>query len=153
MIDAREEVLAATAAPLRRDATRKPGPARAPQRSKSRRSRAPLKPLPVERVFSDARTSPWDQVEWETRVAEITDDAGKAIFKQDNVGVPKFWSQLATKVVVSKYFYGEQNTPEREVSVQQLIQLLHRGPPSAQVAQVSVEEATPEGSERFEVRH
>jgi ribonucleoside-diphosphate reductase alpha chain len=28
---------------------------------------------------------------------------------------------LATKVVVSKYFYGEQNTPERETSVRQLI--------------------------------
>ena len=28
---------------------------------------------------------------------------------------------LATKVVVSKYFYGEQNTPERETSVTQLI--------------------------------
>lgn len=38
-------------------------------------------------------------------------------------------------------------------SVQQLIDLLHRGPPSAQVAQVAVEEAEPEGADRFEVRH
>ena len=37
--------------------------------------------------------------------------------------------------------------------VQQLIEQLHRGPPSAQVAQVSVEEAVPEGSDHFEVRH
>src|SRR5439155_23919677 len=35
--------------------------------------------------------------------------------------VPQSWSLLATKVVVSKYFYGEQNTPERETSVTQLI--------------------------------
>jgi ribonucleoside-diphosphate reductase alpha chain len=35
--------------------------------------------------------------------------------------VPKSWSVLATKVVVSKYFYGEQNTSERETSVRQLI--------------------------------
>jgi ribonucleoside-diphosphate reductase alpha chain len=46
---------------------------------------------------------------------------GKVIFKQENVEVPKSWSLLATKVVVSKYFYGEQNTPERETSVRQLI--------------------------------
>jgi len=38
-------------------------------------------------------------------------------------------------------------------SVQQLVDLLHRGPPSAQVAQVAVEEAEIEGADRFEVRH
>jgi ribonucleoside-diphosphate reductase alpha chain len=64
---------------------------------------------------------PFDQVEWERRKAEISDDAGKIIFRQENVEVPKSWSLLATKVVVSKYFYGEQNTPERETSVRQLI--------------------------------
>jgi len=50
----------------------------------------------------------------ERRTAEITYDAGKVIFKQDNVEVPKGWSILATKVVVSKYFYGENGTSERE---------------------------------------
>jgi ribonucleoside-diphosphate reductase alpha chain len=35
--------------------------------------------------------------------------------------MPKNWSILATKVVVSKYFYGEINTPEREKSLRQLI--------------------------------
>jgi len=65
--------------------------------------------------------SPFEQVEWEKRTAEITDDGGKVIFKQENVEVPKSWSVLATKVVVSKYFYGEQNTSERETSVRQLI--------------------------------
>jgi ribonucleoside-diphosphate reductase alpha chain len=65
-------------------------------------------------------------VEWDYRTAEITDDNGKAIFRQEKVEVPKFWSQLATKVVVSKYFYGEQNTPERETSVRQLIHRVTR---------------------------
>jgi ribonucleoside-diphosphate reductase alpha chain len=60
------------------------------------------------------------------RTAEITDDSGKVIFKQENVEVPKSWSQLATKVVVSKYFYGEQNTSERETSVRQLIHRVTR---------------------------
>ncbi len=75
----------------------------------------------MERVFSSKTTKPFDQVEWEKRTAEITDDTGKAVFKQEGVEVPKAWSQLATKVVVSKYFYGEQHTREREVSVRQLI--------------------------------
>ena len=84
------------------------------------------KQLTVERVFSDPQVKPFDQVEWERRTPEITDEAGKVIFKQDNVEVPKSWSLLATKVVVSKYFYGEQGTSERETSVRQLIDRICR---------------------------
>jgi ribonucleoside-diphosphate reductase alpha chain len=84
------------------------------------------KSLSIERTFSDPKVNPFDQLEWERRTAEITDDAGKVIFKQENVEVPKAWSLLATKVVVSKYFYGEQGTPERETSVRQLIQRVCR---------------------------
>src|SRR5688572_7379618 len=84
------------------------------------KARAPKK-LAVERVFSDPNVKPFSQVEWDRRLAEITDDGGKVIFKQESVEVPKSWSQLATKVVVSKYFYGEQNASERETSARQLI--------------------------------
>lgn len=77
--------------------------------------------LKIERVFSKPGVSPFDEVEWELRTAEITDDRGKVIFHQENVEMPKTWSVLATKVVVSKYFYGEINTPEREKSLRQLI--------------------------------
>src|SRR5437016_7922559 len=71
------------------------------------------KPLGVSRVFSDPKIKPFDQLKWERRTAEINDDAGKVIFKQEKVETPETWSQLATKVVVSKYFYGEQGTAER----------------------------------------
>ena len=84
------------------------------------------KTLQLKRTFSDAAKNPFDQIEWDRRTAEITDDSGKVIFKQENVEVPKSWSVLATKVVVSKYFYGEQNTPERETSVRQLIHRVTR---------------------------
>ncbi len=87
---------------------------------------AARKSLPIKRVFSSAGISPFDQLEWDKRTAEITDDSGKVIFKQENVEVPKSWSVLATKVVVSKYFYGEQNTPERETSVRQLVHRITR---------------------------
>ena len=98
-----------------------PAAATASRRSAKRSKADSAKPLRIERVFSDAKVKPFDQIEWEKRTAEITDDSGKAVFKQENVEVPKAWSVLATKVVVSKYFYGEQNTSERETSVKQLM--------------------------------
>jgi len=84
------------------------------------------KDVKVDRVFSNAKTNPYDEKEWDLRTAEITDEGGNVIFKQENVEVPADWSQLATKVVVSKYFYGEQGTPERETSVRQLIHRVAR---------------------------
>ena len=88
--------------------------------------------LRFERVFSDAKCSPFDQIEWEKRTAEITDDSGKVIFKQENIEVPKAWSALATKIAVSKYFYGDiANGPDphkggRETSVRQLVHRVTR---------------------------
>ncbi|HMP82024.1 MAG TPA: vitamin B12-dependent ribonucleotide reductase, partial [Verrucomicrobiota bacterium] len=121
MIDAREEVLAPAAHQNRRKS--RTGTA---SRSSWSSGGNPGKSLRVERVFSNAKVKPFDQIEWDRRTAEITDDAGKVIFKQENVEVPKSWSVLATKVVVSKYFYGEQNTSERETSVKQLIHRISR---------------------------
>jgi ribonucleoside-diphosphate reductase alpha chain len=77
--------------------------------------------LEFERYFTDGRTSPFDAVEWERRVASIGNEKGKTIFRQENVEVPKTWSQTATNIVASKYFHGKINTPERENSVRQLI--------------------------------
>ena len=51
----------------------------------------------------------------------IANESGKTVFEQKDVEVPSFWSQLATNVVVSKYFRGHIGTPERETSVRQLI--------------------------------
>jgi ribonucleoside-diphosphate reductase alpha chain len=121
MIDAREEVLAPAPHTGRRHAT-KVSASRDLKTSKS----PGKKSLTIERIFSHPKIKPFDQIEWEKRTAEITDDAGKVIFKQENVEVPKSWSLLATKVVVSKYFYGEMHTAERETSVRQLIHRICR---------------------------
>src|SRR5450830_440669 len=64
---------------------------------------------------------PYDEIEWETRTASIGNEKGVSVFEQKDVEVPAFWSQLATNVVVSKYFRGHLNTPDRETSVRQLI--------------------------------
>jgi ribonucleoside-diphosphate reductase alpha chain len=88
--------------------------------------------LRFKRVFSDAKCEPFDEVEWDRRTAEITDDSGKIIFKQENIEVPANWSELATKIAVSKYFYGDiANGTDpakggRETSVRQLIHRVTR---------------------------
>jgi len=88
--------------------------------------------LRFERVFSDGAVAPFDQIEWERRTAEINDDSGKVIFKQEDIEVPKSWSALATKIAVSKYFYGDiANGTDpykggRETSVRQLIHRVTR---------------------------
>src|SRR4051812_15692757 len=84
------------------------------------------KGMVVPRVFSAEGVSPYDLVDWERRTAAIKDEAGKVIFEQANCEVPRPWSLLATNVVVSKYFYGEIGTAERETSVRQLIDRVTR---------------------------
>src|SRR5215208_4387117 len=80
-----------------------------------------VKGLTFDRRFTRADVHPYDEIEWELRTAAISSETGKTVFEQKDVEVPKSWSQLATNVVVSKYFRGHVGTPERETSVRQLI--------------------------------
>src|SRR4051812_12329602 len=83
-------------------------PRKSAERSKRRAAdRNKTGALRFDRVFSNPDIRPFDEVDWKHRTAEITDDAGKIIFKQEEVEVPKNWSPLATKIAVSKYFYGD----------------------------------------------
>src|SRR5476651_1481523 len=88
--------------------------------------------LTFQPAFATAGVHPYDEIEWEKRTAEITDDSGKAIFNQENVEVPKSWSVLATKIAVSKYFYGDiahgtdPTNNGRETSVRQLVHRVTR---------------------------
>ncbi|MBJ7327170.1 MAG: vitamin B12-dependent ribonucleotide reductase, partial [Chthoniobacterales bacterium] len=88
--------------------------------------------LTFEPLFHTNHGSPFDHVEWDKRTAEINDDSGKVIFKQENVDVPRSWSALATKIAVSKYFYGDISNGTdpfkggRESSVRQLIHRVTR---------------------------
>ncbi|HTT33148.1 MAG TPA: vitamin B12-dependent ribonucleotide reductase [Methylomirabilota bacterium] len=77
--------------------------------------------LVFERFFTDGKKSPFDAVEWEKRTALIGNEKGVTIFRQEDVEVPKGWSQTATNIVASKYFHGKPGTAEREGSVRQLI--------------------------------
>jgi len=77
--------------------------------------------LEFERFFSREGIDPFDEIEWEIRAAVIGNEKGEVVFEQRDVEVPRFWSQQATNIVVSKYFRGQIGTPERERSVKQLI--------------------------------
>ncbi|HVA86938.1 MAG TPA: hypothetical protein VNF73_11565, partial [Candidatus Saccharimonadales bacterium] len=80
----------------------------------------PTRGLTFERRWTRPGVHPYDEIAWEIRTASIGNESGKTVFEQKDVEVPAFWSQLATNVVVSKYFRGHVGTPERETSVRQL---------------------------------
>ncbi len=82
---------------------------------------AGAKGLKFPRRWTRPDIHPYDEITWELRTANIANESGKTVFEQTDVEVPNFWSQLATNVVVSKYFRGHVGTPERERSVKQLI--------------------------------
>jgi ribonucleoside-diphosphate reductase alpha chain len=91
-------------------------------RTKKAESKQPHAPgLEFPRYFTLPGVDPFDEVEWEIRSAIIGNEKGKVVFEQRDVEIPKFWSQQATNIVVSKYFRGQLGTPERERSVKQLI--------------------------------
>ncbi len=77
--------------------------------------------LTFRRFFTKPGVSPYDEIEWERRTAQITDAQGKAIFEQKDVEVPKDWSMTATNIVASKYLHGTIGTPERESGVRALV--------------------------------
>jgi ribonucleoside-diphosphate reductase alpha chain len=85
-------------------------------------SGAPTAPgLDYERFFTREGIDPFDEIEWDIRSAVIGNEKGSVVFEQRDVEIPKFWSQQATNIVVSKYFRGTIGTPERERSVKQLV--------------------------------
>ncbi|MFM7593679.1 MAG: vitamin B12-dependent ribonucleotide reductase, partial [Isosphaeraceae bacterium] len=82
--------------------------------------------LQFARIFTKAGIDPFSTVQWETRTAAIKDEKGSVIFEQTDCEFPVTWSQLATNVVASKYFYGENGTAEREKSIRQLVHRVSR---------------------------
>src|ERR1700687_2318879 len=77
--------------------------------------------LTFRRFFTKAGVSPYSEVEWELRNAQITDSQGGMIFEQKNVDVPKASSMTATNIVASKYLHGQIGTEERETGARQLV--------------------------------
>ena len=75
----------------------------------------------IERRFTRPGADVYADIEWTYRTAAITSDSGETIFEQEQIETPSFWSQTATNIVASKYFYGALNSPERERSMKTLV--------------------------------
>lgn len=94
---------------------------------KKETAHTPANTLSIERTFSSETVHPYDEITWTYRTAEITDDKGAPIFKQDKIEVPEAFSDLAAKILSSKYFYGDIDhgtdplTGGRESSFKQVI--------------------------------
>ena len=81
-----------------------------------------MKGLVFTRVFTEEDVHPYDKLEWENRDVKIVDHKGNVAFEQNEVEVPKNWSQLATDIAASKYM-RRAGIPEseRETSAKQLV--------------------------------
>ncbi|MCL2175591.1 MAG: adenosylcobalamin-dependent ribonucleoside-diphosphate reductase, partial [Treponema sp.] len=60
--------------------------------------------MKVNRFFTDRENGPYFDIVWEKRKSEIRNPNGKAIFSEDTVIVPSFWSQIASDIIAQKYF-------------------------------------------------
>ena len=76
--------------------------------------------LSLRRVFTRPGQDPLATVTWDRRTSSISNSDGSIVFKLEDVQVPAGWSQLATDIVVSKYFrksglYGQKELGETSV--------------------------------------
>jgi len=78
--------------------------------------------LTVDRYFTKDKgeRSVYDLFNWEKTDTDVIDDFGNILFKQQGIEFPTGWSPLAVKMVTSKYFFGENGTPQREQSERQV---------------------------------
>ncbi|MCS6900877.1 MAG: vitamin B12-dependent ribonucleotide reductase [Myxococcales bacterium] len=74
----------------------------------------------VRRYYTRPGVDPLDEMTWEKRTSAITNPDGSVVFRMVGVEVPASWSQLATDIVVSKYFrkaglHGKKDLGETSV--------------------------------------
>ena len=60
--------------------------------------------MKITRKFTVANKDPFATVEWVKRSSKISNPDGSVVFQMDDAEVPATWSQLATDIMVSKYF-------------------------------------------------
>ncbi len=60
--------------------------------------------MKIERRFTKDGQDPFATVGWTKRASRISNPDGSVVFEMDDAEVPETWSQLATDIMVSKYF-------------------------------------------------
>ena len=59
--------------------------------------------LKVTRKYT-SKGDPYNGIVWEKRTSKIANPDGSVVFEMENVEIPSTWSQVATDIMVSKYF-------------------------------------------------
>jgi ribonucleoside-diphosphate reductase alpha chain len=62
------------------------------------------KGLRITRRFTEAGKDPYDKIEWTRRDSRITNPDGSTVFEMTDAEIPAGWSQVASDIMVSKYF-------------------------------------------------
>ena len=70
--------------------------------------------LTIEKYFTGVESNP---IDYKTSDVHILDEFGKPLFVQKGAEFPSYFSELAKRIVASRYFYGENGTSERENSL------------------------------------
>ena len=77
--------------------------------------------MQITRRFTTPEQDVFTTVDWERRSSRITNADGSLVFEMTDAWIPKNWSQLATDIMVSKYFrkagvpqFDEEGTPLRD---------------------------------------
>jgi ribonucleoside-diphosphate reductase alpha chain len=88
--------------------------------SAAKRAQRGLRGVVMSRRFTEPGVDPLDSIVWERRSSVISNSDGSIVFKMDGVEIPAGWSQLATDIVVSKYFrkaglFGKKELGETSV--------------------------------------
>jgi ribonucleoside-diphosphate reductase alpha chain len=83
--------------------------------------------MKLERKHTTPGQDPLDQVKYEKRTSVIANPDGSEVFRMDDAEVPADWSQLATDIMVSKYF-RKRGVPKtgHEVSARQVVHRIAR---------------------------
>src|ERR1700684_2565044 len=69
--------------------------------------------MKISRRFTKPGQSALDTVEYEKRTSRITNPDGTVVFEMNDAEIPRSWSQLATDIMVSKYF-RKAGVPQRD---------------------------------------
>jgi len=73
-------------------------------RTQCEEARFMSKGLRITRRFTEAGKDPYDKLEWSRRDSRITNPDGSTVFEMTDAEIPAGWSQVASDIMVSKYF-------------------------------------------------
>src|SRR5882757_531089 len=86
--------------------------------------------MKISRKFTSPGQDPFSTVKWTKRSSKITNPDGSVVFQMDDAEVPETWSQLATDIMVSKYFrkagIPQEGQPGKTGPEKSAKQVIHR---------------------------